>query len=353
MFGLGALGQLALGQSGLFTVIVDAAAPTEYAGQFVSDTAVLEEILFSVLRDAQSDLEILSTSERSDSSIRLEAFQTVRAHAALPTEYQDGVAADWRLSAEFIEAISSDADAGSRLEIFENVRFDSSPRTEVTPSVSADKVLPLELLSGSPTVTTDGGAPIEITSGIAGDSQSPVESYTALKPIDAGASAEGVASVRVESSLPLESKSPVFVSDTTVRPESISALVADRQAVEEINFTLPPIDSAFPLEMTEPTVSVNWAAPIELLGNVAVIGDANAQVETIGNVSQDWITWIDTLGTITMMTGDGAIQLEIIQSVQYSDSALVLEILQWARLRPNRNEPWSEEWSGLDTIGGF
>jgi hypothetical protein len=353
MFGLGSLGQLALGQAGLFPVIVDAAAPTEYAGQFAADTTERDEVVFSILKDAQSPLEITSTPDQSDSSSQIEAFQTVRAQAALPIEYQDGVAADWRLSAEFTEAISSDADAGARLEIFESVRFDGSPRIEVTPSITADKVLPLELLSGVPTVTTDGGTPIEITSGVAGDSQSPIESYAALKPIDAGASAEITPSVRAESAAPLESKSPVFVSDTTARPESIAALVADRQALEEINSTLSPIDTAFPIEMTEPTVSVNWAAPVELLGSVAVTGDANAQFETLGNTSQDWITWIDTLGQVSVMTGDGAIQIEFVQAVQYSDSALVLEILQWARLRPNRNELWSEEWSGLDTIGGF
>ena len=122
---------------------------------------------------------------------------------------------------------------------------------------------------------------------------------------------------------------------------------------DEITLTLSPKDASLPLELTEPTVSANWSAPVELLGNVAVIGDANTQIETVGSTSQDWITWIDTLGQVSMVTGDGAIQLEFVQSVQYSDSDLVLEILQWARLRPNRNELWSEEWSGLDTIGGF
>jgi hypothetical protein len=353
MFGLGALGQLALGQAGLFTVTVDSAAPTEYAGQFVRDGVSLDEVLFSVSKDAQSLLEVLATSDRSDSSISLEAFQPVRRDTTLPTEYQDVVRSDWRPSVEFVESISSDADSGVGLEIFGSVRAESAPRIEATPSAASDTRLPVELLSGSPTVTTDAGAPIEITSGVAADRQTPTEIYAALPSIDATSQAETTPSVRSETGVPAESSSPVFVTDSAVRSESLSSVVVDRMTQDEITLTLSPKDASLPLELTEPTVSANWSAPVELLGNVAVIGDANTQIETVGSTSQDWITWIDTLGQVSMVTGDGAIQLEFVQSVQYSDSDLVLEILQWARLRPNRNELWSEEWSGLDTIGGF
>jgi len=299
-------------------------------------------------------LEVLSTSDRSDFSLQLELFQPVLKDSSLQIEYQDGVRSDWRPSVEFIEDIRSEADAGSRLEVLEGVvRSDSAPSEEIATTVVSDERFPVELLSGSPTVTTDGGAPIEITSGVAADRQAPTEIYAALPSIDVASRVESTPAVRSEASVPTEFSSPVFVTDTKALPEFLSSAVVDRRAQDEINFTLSPIDSAFPLEMTEPTVSVSWAAPVELLGGVAVVNDANAQLETTGSTSQDWITWIDTLGQVSVVTGDGAIQLEFVQSVQYSDSALVLQILQWAKLRPNRNELWSEEWSGLDTIGGF
>jgi hypothetical protein len=353
MFGLGALGQLALGQAPFTVVQADAAAPVEYAGNFLSDLTIREEAVVSASIDWRVNSEMLTTADRSDSAINAESFELLRVNWAAVLEYQDTQNADASSRIEIGEALRSDADAGVQLEVFESFRRDAAPLIEVTPSVAADTASPLESLSGVPTVSTDGAVPLEITPASRVDSNAPVETVGAVLTGDADVSLEVTpSSATRNSAIQVESSSLLRDDDGSPRIEVLSHQLYDARPSFEFQATLLH-DTSLSLELTEPTVSSESSAPIELLGNAAVVADGNVNLESLFSASQDWITWIDTLGTVTMALSDSAIQFEILQSASYSDSALVLEILQWAQLKQNRNELWSEEWSGLDTIGGI
>jgi hypothetical protein len=353
MFGLGALGQLALGQAPLTVVQADAAAQVEYAGNFLADLTLRDEALVSDLIDWRINSEQLTTDDRSDSAINAESFGLLRINWATALEYQDTQNADASSRLEISELIRSDADAGVQLEIFESIRRDAVPPLEVTPSVAADTTSPLESLSGVPTVSTDGAVPLEITPASRVDSNAPVETVGAVLTSDADVSLEVTpSSATRNSTIQAESLSLLQDDDGSPRVEVLSHQLYDARPSFEFQASLLH-DTSLSLELTEPTVSSESSAPVELLGSATVVADGNVNLEYLSSASQSWITWIDTLGTVTMALSDSAIQFEILQSASYSDSALVLEILQWAQLKPNRNELWSEEWSGLDTMGGF
>jgi hypothetical protein len=351
MLGLGALGQLALGQAPLTVVQADAAAHVEYTGNFLSDQTIREEMLVSDLIDCRVSLEQLSTDNRSDSSIRLEIFELLRVNWAAVFEYLDSQNIDAASRLEISELIRSDADAGVQLEIFGAVRRDIVALPEITSSVDSDVATPIEILSGIPAVNSDGALHVEIARATRADAGALPETLGAVS-LNITASLEISSSSAIQaSSVPLES-SAVFRVDSSLRSEFVSPSFFDTASRFEWQASLFR-DASLSLELTEPTVSANSSLPVELLGSATVVGDGHVNVELLSNTSQDWITWIDTLGTVTVALSDSAIQFEIIQSASYSDSALILEILQWAQLRANRNELYSEEWSGLDTIGGI
>jgi hypothetical protein len=277
----------------------------------------------------------------------------LRVNWAAVLEYQDTQNSDASSRLEIGELLRSDADAGVQLEIFELIRRDAVPSLEVTPSVAADTTSPLESLSGVPTVSTDGATPLEITPAARVDGSAPMETVGAVLTSDADVSLEVTpSSATRNSAIQAESLSLLQDDDGSPRVEVLSRQIYDTQLSFEFQ-TVILHDTSLSLELTEPTVSSESSAPVELLGSAAVVADGNINLESLSSAALDWITWIDTFGTVTMALGDSAIQFEVLQSVSYSDSALVLEILQWAQLKQNRNELWSEEWSGLDTMGGI